>query len=412
MLRKFVPDAQVLLTVIAVLFVVAAWVLAFPYTPLAKSDGAIATDAPENTSLVPSPVFIPTAPPRAMAEDSHPSKMEVSAPTPIEEPVEALPVAKEAQSVPEEAQSAPEASSATEKPADTPTAPQNSSTPSAPTQSPKAPSSAPVEPHTPSSAPTEPPAPSTTARSASPKSAAKHFGNRVKIKAGPSDATTVRTVSGNGVLPIRITRDSSSAAPNLPTYVSMICSNGGTYSAAYNTSAGETLMKNAPFSGNCTLKVKTAYPTPRWNGTYNAIYVSTGSPEYASGDRHYTAKASWKTRPVSNSSDFHMSTPAGLRGSVVVKLTGCSSRGGASDSTAKYACDGHVNKTNSKGYIQIINGGKVVNRMDYNISVNKHHDTFTIPVNLSSKDVTVRVVKTSGASVLTHGPGSSVTGVY
>lgn len=397
MLRKFVPDAQALLTFIAVLFVVAAWVLAFPYTPLAKSDGdgVIAADVPESISLVPSPVFIPTAPPRAMAEDSHLSKMEVSAPTLIEEPVEELPVAKEAQS-------APEASSATEKPADTPTAPQNSSTSSAPTQFPKAPSSAPAEPH----------APSTTARSAPPKSAAKHFGNRVKIKAGPSDATTVRTVSGNGVLPIRITRDSSSAAPNLPTYVSMICSNGGTYSAAYNTSAGETLMKDAPFSGDCTLKVKTAYPTPRWNGTYNAIYVSTGSPEYASGDRHYTAKASWKTRPVSNSSDFHMSAPAGLRGSVVVKLTGCSSRGGASDSTAKYACDGHVNKTNSKGYIQIINGGKVVNRMDYNISVNKHHDTFTIPVNLSSKDVTVRVVKTSGASVLTHGPGSSVTGVY
>lgn len=395
MLKKIVPDAQVLLTAIAVLFVAAAWVLAFPYTPLAKSDGAVAADAPPSTSLVPSPVSIPAAPPRAMAEDSRLSKMEVSAPTPIEEPVEALPVAKEAQS-------APEASSATEKPADTPTAPQNSSTPSAPTQSPKAPSSAPAEPH----------APSTTASSAPPKSAAKHFGNQVKIKAGPSDATTVRTVSGNGVLPIRITRDSSSAAPNLPTYVSMICSNGGTYSAAYNTSAGETLMKNAPFSGDCTLKVKTAYPTPRWNGTYNAIYVSTGSPEYASGDRHYTAKASWKTRPVSSSSDFHMSTPAGLRGSVVVKLTGCSSRGGASDSTAKYACDGHVNKTNSKGYIQIINGGKVVNRMDYNISVNKHHDTFTIPVNLSSKDVTVRVVKTSGASVLTHGPGSSVTGVY
>lgn len=40
MLKKIVPDAQVFLTVVAVLFVVAAWVLAFPYSPLAKSDGS------------------------------------------------------------------------------------------------------------------------------------------------------------------------------------------------------------------------------------------------------------------------------------------------------------------------------------------------------------------------------------
>lgn len=401
MLRKLIPDAQIVLTAIAVLVVVAAWVLSFPYTPLAKSDDAVTADIPASTSPVPSPTSVPTAEPRAPKEESHLFKMEVSVPAPIEESVETAPAAGDAQS-------APEAPSATAKPADAPTTPQNSSAPSAPTQSPKEPSSTPTKAPAPSSAPSASPA----AKPAQQKPAAKHFENQVKIKAGPKEATTVRTVNGNGVLPIRITRDSSSAAPNLPTYVSMICSNGSTYSAAYNTSAGETLTKSAPFSGNCTLKVKTAYPTPKWNGTYNAIYVSTGSPEYISGDRHYTKKADWTTRPVSNSSDFRMSTPAGLRGSIVVKLTGCSSRGGASDQTAKYACDGHVNKTNSKGYIQIINGGKVVSTMDYNISVNKHHDTFTIPVSLSSKDVTVRVVKTSGASVLVHGPGSSATGVY
>lgn len=410
MFRKSIPDAQVIITAFGVLIVIVAWVFAFPYTPLAKGDReAESNAAPPSGSHVPSPVALPTSTPRAVKEDS--PELTVSLPA-VEEQEEGTPP-PEAAERPQRGQTAEteEAPQVMPEEASTPpTEPQGASTPSTPAQASPSPSSTPTKASTPSPSSMKDATPSPSA--AKPSSAAGHFGNRVKIKAGSSEATTVRKVSGNGVLPMRITRDPKSAAPNLPTYVSMICSNGSTYSAAYNTSAGETLAKDAPFSGECTLKVKTAYPTPKWNGTHNAIYVSTGSPEYASGDRHYTTKAGWKTRPVSDSSDFQISTPAGLKGSVVVKLTGCSSRGGASDTTAKYACDGHINKTSSKGYVQIINGGKVVNTMNYNISVNKHHDTFTIPVSLSSENVTVRVVKTSGASVLVHGPGSSVTGVY
>lgn len=291
----------------------------------------------------------------------------------------------------------------------------SSTTPKSPDS--PAPSSAPAAPKkTPEAAakPTQKTPKAAAKPTQKPTQKATHYGNMTTIHAKTEEATTIRSVKGVGTIPVVITLDPKSTAPALPTYVLVSCTDRlNPYAGGYNTIAGQTTVKQIPYSGDCVVKVRSAYPTPKWEGKYNAIQVSTGTPTPLDADGEpYTGRAQWKSRPVASSSEFSMDAPAGFRGNVVMKVTACSTRGGATDKTASFACDGHINRTNSRGRIEVLNGGKVVATQPFDIELNKHHETFTIPVKLSAPDVKIRVVKTSGTSILVHGPGSSIVGVH
>lgn len=308
----------------------------------------------------------------------------------------------ESSSTPTSAPDEPESSTSTSSPKPSP-----SSTPEAPKPSDSARPAREAAPSTP-----KPPAETKPAPKAPEKTT--HYSNKTTIHARTDTATSIRSVKGIGTIPIVITLDPKSTAPALPTYVLVSCSDRlNPYSGGYNTIAGQTTVKYLPYSGDCVVKVRSAYPTEKWKGQYNAIQVSTGTPTplKAKGEP-YTGRAKWTSRPVSSSSDFQMSAPADFQGHLVMKVTACSTRGGATDKTASFACDGHVNRARSKGRIEVLNGGKVVATQPFDIELSKHHETFTIPVKLSDPDMTIRVVKTSGTSILVHGDGSSVVGVY
>lgn len=247
-----------------------------------------------------------------------------------------------------------------------------------------------------------------------------HFNNVKTLKAaikGQDKPVEIAKVDGNGTMQIVVTRNKESAAKQMPTYVSMSCKNnmdGNVYSGAFNTMSNETIVKTIPFSGKCTLKVRVDHPSESWNGTYNSIHVSYGNIKYISSENSYSKKADWTTKAITNSSSYSLKAPKHFTGNVVLKMTNCSTRGGATDKTASFACDGYVQKKkNTSGRIEILNGGKVVASQNYNIVYQKHHETFTIPVkNLQSDNLTVKIYKDNGPAILLHGPGSSIVGTY
>lgn len=241
----------------------------------------------------------------------------------------------------------------------------------------------------------------------------KYYRNMTTVRAG-AESRTIATVSGNGSVRLVFSRDTKSSAPNLPTFVSVICGANSVYSGAFNTSIGEKFAKTIPYSGTCKIKALVSYPSSKWRGSYNAVNVSYGNVQKVSG-KSYSSQAKWKTRPVSKNSNFNLNAPSGLKGFVVMKLTACSSVNGATDKTATNACNGHVKKdVGSSGKVEIKNGGKLIATHYFNINYKKHHDTFTIPVlKLKNKNLSITVKKNSGSSVLVHGTGgSSVIGVY
>lgn len=245
------------------------------------------------------------------------------------------------------------------------------------------------------------------------KESVNHFDNVVSVRSGDT-SKTIATVSGNGSVRLVFSRDSKSSAPNLPTFVSVICGADSVYSGAFNTSIGEKFAKEVPFKGNCTIKALVSYPSSKWRGSYNAVNISYGKIDKLSGNG-YSSQAQWNTRPVSKSSNFNLNTPSGFKGLLVMKLTACSSPNGASDKTAKNACTGYVQKdVGSSGIIEVKNGGKVITTQNFNISYKKHHDTFSIPLpKLKNSDLTVTVKKNSGSAVLVHGTGgSAVVGTH
>lgn len=240
-----------------------------------------------------------------------------------------------------------------------------------------------------------------------------HYGSSKTVRAG-SDSRTIAQVSGNGSIRLVFSRDGKSSAPNIPTFVSAICGANSVYSGAFNTTVGKPFSKTIPFNGNCKIKALVTYPSGKWRGSYNAVKISYGNIQKQSGNGYFS-QAKWKTRPVSKSSTFNFSSPNSFKGNVVLKMTACSSRNGASDKTATNACDGHVRKdVGSSGTIEIRNNGKLVASQNYSISYKKHHDTFTIRLpKLNNKNVSVTVKKKSGSSVLVHGTGgSSIVGIY
>lgn len=248
---------------------------------------------------------------------------------------------------------------------------------------------------------------------ASPKKVT-HYGNKVSVRASSTGSTSIVNVNGIGSVRMVFSRNSSSSAPNLPTYVSVLCGASSVYSGAFNSTTGETFSKRIPFSGSCKIITAVRYPSSRWTGSANSVSVSYGDIKKLSG-QSYSSQAGWKTVPVSSSRTFHLNSKKGLKGFVILKLTSCSSSNGASDKTAKNACDGYVKKdVGSSGFITIKDGNKTVVNRGYNITYKKHHDTITIPIpKTQSGSLSITVKKKNGSAVLVHGTGgSSLIGAF
>lgn len=225
---------------------------------------------------------------------------------------------------------------------------------------------------------------------------------------------TVATVSGTGTIPLGFTRSASSAAPNLPTYVSAICDGESVYSAAFNTTTADPVVQEIPFSGSsCSIRVKVAQPSPKWAGTSSSIVVTEAEPE-THGGTPYVHKAGWTSNAVSGSETFGMEVPDGFDGTVTLKLTACSSRGGTSDETKDFACGDLVQKdVGSQGVVTVSDGKKELDSAGFDISAATHHDMVSLDVeDVAGDQLTITVEHTGGSAILVHGPGSGAVGTH
>lgn len=241
----------------------------------------------------------------------------------------------------------------------------------------------------------------------------EHFNNKKTVSVSRTGSTPIVNVKGTGSINLVFSRDNSSQAPNLPTYASVLCDGSSVYSGAFNSTTDETFQKQIPYTGSCQIKVAVRYPSAKWIGTQNSVTVSYGNNEKLSG-QSYFEQSKWTTVAVDRTKNFNLPAKKGFKGFIVLKLTACSSKNGASDKTAKNACDGYVKKNvGSSGKIVIEDGNNILSTRAYDITSNKHHDTLTIPVSdIWGKRISVRVEKNKGSAVLVHGTGgSSILGV-
>lgn len=239
-------------------------------------------------------------------------------------------------------------------------------------------------------------------------------GNTVTLASG-GDTRTVATVSGTGTLRFGFTRSASSAAPNLPTYVSAICDGTSVYSGAFNTTSAGPVVQDIPFSGSsCSIKVRVAQPSPKWAGTSSAVTVTRDDAAETQGGTPYLEEAVWTTTAVSGAETFDLAVPVGFTGAVSVKLTACSSQGGTSDETRSFACGDLVEKgVGSGGTITVTDGEQVLGSTGFDISAETHHDMVTLEIEEpAADDLTIEVERTEGSAVLVHGPGTGAVGTH
>lgn len=238
-------------------------------------------------------------------------------------------------------------------------------------------------------------------------------GGGTTLHAG-GDTARVATVSGTGSITLGFTRTSSSTAPNLPTYVSTICDGASVYSGAFNTTSQGPVVQDVPYSGaNCSIQVRVAQPSDRWTGTSSSVVVTRDEPE-SQGGTPYVEKAEWTTTAVAGEDSFDIAVPAGFTGTVSVKLTACSSAGGTSDETRKFACGDLVQKgVGTEGSLTVSDGQQVLAETGFDITAETHHDMVTVEVDEpAADDLTISVEQTGGSAVLVHGPGTSVVGTH
>lgn len=239
-------------------------------------------------------------------------------------------------------------------------------------------------------------------------------GNPITLASG-GDTRTVATVSGTGTIRLGFTRTESSAAPNLPTYVSAICDGESVYSGAFNTTTAGPVVQDVPFSGSsCVVKVKVAQPSPRWAGTSSAVVVTRDAAAETQQGSPYVEDATWTTTAVTGSDAFEIAVPEGFTGTVSVKLTACSSEGGTSDATRDFACGEHVEKgVGSEGTITVSDGEQLLASTSFDISAETHHDMVTLDIEEpAADDLVVGVERTDGSAVLVHGPGTGAVGTH
>lgn len=236
-------------------------------------------------------------------------------------------------------------------------------------------------------------------------------GDPTTLSAG-GDTVTVAAVSGTGSLELGFQRTSSSAAPNLPTYVSAICDGRSVYSGAFNVTTAGPVVQDVPFSGpSCVIKVKIAQPSTNWTGTSSAVTVTEGEPTTLDSGNPVTVEAGWTTIAVHSSDTFTLDVPDGFTGVVSVKMTACSSRGGTSDESRQFACGDLVEKdVGSSGRITITDADDTVAETAFDISPETHHDMISLDVADVDGDLTLRIDHAGGSAVLVHGPGTSAVG--
>ena len=229
------------------------------------------------------------------------------------------------------------------------------------------------------------------------------------LRAG-GQATTIATLSGSGKISVRATRDPNSAAPNIPTYLSMLCDGGSVYSGAFNTTG--THEVTVPYAGStCRLIGRTAQPSQRWAGTTSTVWV-TATDTAATTGTPAVVSAPWASRPVASSGQFTFPNADGITGHVTLKLTACSSSGGTTDATGANLCGGHVQRGIGSSFtVTITDQNGTLYSGTHEISAARHHDMVTLPTSRAvSGDVRVQLVRVSGSAVLVHGPGSRVVG--
>lgn len=238
----------------------------------------------------------------------------------------------------------------------------------------------------------------------------KDQGQGFLVVAG-EDSQTIAQYSGSGFLSLKLFRDTMSAAPNIPTYVSVICDGSSVYSGAYN-STDDAITRLVPYAGqDCRVKVKSDYPSKRWSGSYNAVRVVVEDGQRFSGTPS-VHKAKWITRAVSSHDSFHFESLPGMNGILSLKVTACSSSGGTSDPSASYACGNLVQKNvGSSFWVTLKDGaGRTLYSGQHTVSASRHHDMISIPVTSADGSVDVDISYASGSPVLIHGPGSSFVG--
>lgn len=222
---------------------------------------------------------------------------------------------------------------------------------------------------------------------------------------------TLTTVSGNGSIPVTISRDPASAAPNIPTYVSAICDGQSVGSLSANANS-EVYNSSISFSGNnCKIIASVKNPSSKWAGTYNASIIGLGTPTYRNGTSS-VVEAGWVSQAVAGTSNFTLATATGFQGAVDLKLTACSSDGGTSDSTASHACAGLVQKNvGSTAVITLSDSAGVLTTQTVTISADRHHASahFDLP-RATTGAITITVSSTNGSAILVHGPGSRAVG--
>ena len=239
-------------------------------------------------------------------------------------------------------------------------------------------------------------------------------GGATTLRAGGS-TQTVATASGTGTITLGFTRTASSAAPNLPTYVSSICDGASVYSGAFNTTTQGPVVQDVPYAGaNCSIQVRVAQPSDRWTGTTSSVVVTRDQPEAATHGSTYVEKADWTTTAVSGEDTFFLDVPEGFTGTVSLKLTACSSQGGTSDQTKRYACGDLVQKgVGSEGSITISDGEQVLAATGFDITAETHHDMVTVDIDEpAADDLVIDVERSGGSAVLVHGPGTSAVGTH
>lgn len=239
-------------------------------------------------------------------------------------------------------------------------------------------------------------------------------GSPTTLSSGGATQTVAR-VSGTGTIRLGFTRTESSAAPNLPTYVSAICDGESVYSGAFNTTTAGPVVQDVPFSGSsCVVKVKVAQPSPRWAGTSSAVVVTRDAAAETQQGSPYVEDATWTTTAVTGSDAFEIAVPEGFTGTVSVKLTACSSEGGTSDATRDFACGEHVEKgVGSEGTITVSDGEQLLASTSFDISAETHHDMVTLDIEEpAADDLVVGVERTDGSAVLVHGPGTGAVGTH
>lgn len=228
------------------------------------------------------------------------------------------------------------------------------------------------------------------------------------------DAVTVGgPYSGSGTVYVTYTRDPNTAAPNLPVYTSMICDGSSVYSGAQNATQSGPVELTAPYAGsNCVLKTKVAYPSSKWNGSHAAVYVNVGAPQANAGTPSVT-DSGFVSTPVIGTQSFTIGSPSGLNnGAMDIKLTACSSRGGTSDATRQYGCDGYIQQgVGSGATLTASDANGVLGSTQIWIDANTHHAMARITFSRQTAgSVTLTVTQNNGSAMLVHGPGTRITG--